>query len=200
MTAIDVIAGRPNPVIFDADDRFLFFPNNKVCQRSIVRVALKDRAIVRKDDESVWRAKLGTIDQDYLNQVFKFTVVRNPFDRAVSAFAYLQGIKKIARRYNFASFCKAVLRDEPECDPHFQAQSDGLFHDGRLLVDYVGRFETIADDWRVIAGRIGHPNLDLPHVGPSKRSDGYRAYYDAQTRQIVADIYADDLASFGYDF
>lgn len=197
---LSIMRARRNPVIFDSLDRFVFFPNNKVCQRSIARVAIADRAIVCKDDVSRWAKKMSEIDADYLERVFTFTVVRNPFDRAVSAFAYLQGNGTIERRMKFTTFCTEVLRRQgTSFDPHFDPQSDGLFCDGELIPEFVGRFESLEEDWAKITIAIDGPPL-LAHINKSKRRVRYTDYYNDHSRQVIASLYADDLNNFDYEF
>ncbi len=191
------IRARKNPVILDRRERFVFFPNSKVAQRSIARHLLADRAIVRKDDPRAWEARFDRLDDAYFDRTFKFTIVRNPFDRVVSAFFYL---RKKCRGYEFNEFVVEVLgRQGTAFDPHFDPQSIALFHDGGLLVDHVGRFESIQDSWRVIAGRIDAPT-PLPHRGGSRRAASYAGYFSDDARRVVEDLYRDDLVNFGYAF
>jgi len=196
-SALEVIRARRNPVILDRLDRFVFFPNSKVAQRSIARHLLADRAIVRKDDVRGWERRFARVDDAYLARTCTFTIVRNPFDRVVSAFFYL---RRKCRGHTFADFVVRVLgREGVAFDPHFDVQSDGLFLDGTLLVDHVGRFETIQESWRQIAARIDAPT-PLPHRGQSERAATYAGYYDDAARRVVEDLYRDDLANFGYTF
>ena len=193
-TRMHAIRARKNPVILDRRERFVFFPISKVAQRSIARHLLADRAIVRKDDPAAWEARFDRLDFD---RAFKFTIVRNPFDRVVSAFSYLRWK---CRGYEFNEFVVEVLgRQGTAFDPHFDPQSDGLFHDGGLLVDHVGRFESIQDSWRAIAGWIEAPT-PLPHRGSSKRATSYTGYFSDDARRVVERLYRDDLANFGYAF
>ena len=165
-----IIKARRNPVIFDAQDKFIFFPNHKVAQRSITRVALANRAIVHKGDDESWTQKSEEVDVDYLARMVTFTVVRNPYDRVVSAFFFLQGVDKIDKEYEFIPFCHEVLAVQgiQEYDRHFDCQSEGMYHDGKLIPQYVARFESMQDDWKGIAKAIDGPPA-LPHINMSKR-------------------------------
>jgi hypothetical protein len=194
---VRAIRARANPVILDRRDRFVFFPNSKVAQRSIARDLLRDRVIVRKDDPRAWAARFDRIDDAYFARTFTFTVVRNPFDRVVSAFHYLRD-RCAGREFN--EFVVDVLgREGTSFDPHFAPQADGLLHDGALLVDHVGRFETLDRSWREIAARIDAPAV-LPHRGRSERAASYAGYYGDEGRRVVERLYHDDLTLFGYAF
>jgi chondroitin 4-sulfotransferase 11 len=198
--AFPIIMSRKNSIILDKEDRFIFFPNNKVCQRSITRGALVDRVIVHKHDPAAWGKKFSAIDADYFSRVFTFTIVRNPYDRAVSAFSYLQKTGKIEKRYSFKRFCSNVLKEKGIAfDPHFDPQSDGLFRDGELIPQFLARFESIQEDWQTIAQAIDGPPA-LPHVNKSKRRKTYSDYYDNAARELITELYREDLDNFGYQF
>ena len=69
---------------------------------------------------------------------------------------------------------------------------------GKLLVDYVGRFETLQADVARISSRL-NVAVSLEHFHKSKHRD-YRGYYNSRTIELVAKISRDDIELFGYDF
>ncbi|MCB1377762.1 MAG: hypothetical protein KDK89_05250 [Alphaproteobacteria bacterium] len=75
-----------------------------------------------------------------------------------------------------------------------------LDEDGTMLIDKIGRFETLAQDAASIFTRIGLAGTPLPWVTASDRHPDYRTYYTVQTRDRVAQLYARDIAYFGYCF
>jgi hypothetical protein len=78
-------------------------------------------------------------------------------------------------------------------------QSNSVYDmDGRMLVDFVGRYESLEADFAEIMERVGL-NLKLPHLNPTKHRD-YRSYYSAATRDRVAELWAIDIENFGYTF
>lgn len=140
-----------------------------------------------------------------------FTFVRNPWDRLYSAYTYLSrggwddkdkawAAEHLAPYRDFADFVRQGLeRPEIQAFMHFIPQHEFVCdRRGRVLVKHVGYFETIADDFRTICGRIG-VDAALAHTNRSTEAD-YRGHYDEQTRAIVARVYARDIAIFGYDF
>jgi hypothetical protein len=70
---------------------------------------------------------------------------------------------------------------------------------GRLLIDFLGRYERLADDAARIFRAIDVPVDPLPHVGQFTRRD-YREFYNDATRRKVAAHWAQDLELFAYDF
>ena len=122
------------------------------------------------------------------------------YDRAVSAFAYLQGIGIIDPKIKFTSFCTDVLRQQgTPFNPHFDPQSDGLFCNGDLIPQFLARFESIRGDWIKITSAIDGPR-SLPHINQSRRRRSYADYYDESAREVITNLYADDLTNFNYRF
>jgi chondroitin 4-sulfotransferase 11 len=145
--------------------------------------------------------------QDNWDDYFKFTFVRNPWDRTVSLYHYfLQDPEKqrsmlgkeIAKLGSFKEFCHQL--DNIELDPHFDPQISYLIdYEGHILVDFIGRFETIASDVDFICKKAGLPAIILPHFRKSDH-DSYRRYYDNESAGIIATKYKSDIDAFKYTF
>lgn len=141
---------------------------------------------------------------------FKFAFVRNPWDRLVSAFFYLDAggcnrfdaefrSRHLARYHgDFGRFVDDLERLIQH--QHFRPQADWICgSDGGPLLDFLGRFESIEADFKHIARRIG---LDAPRLSRLNESAHatYQSYYDAARRDRVAALYEADIETFGYDF
>ena len=140
----------------------------------------------------------------------KFAFVRNPWDRAVSAFHYMQkggagkhneedckdSKKYFNKPQSFQEFIKsdnfntAVINQQ-----HFKAMT--YYLDGGL--DFIGRFENLQGDFDTMCDKIGMPKQKLPHKNKSNHKH-FTEYYDKETKQIVAEKYAKDIEVFGYEF
>ncbi|RWM43344.1 MAG: sulfotransferase [Mesorhizobium sp.] len=148
------------------------------------------------------RSEIGA---ETFDSMFKFSLVRNPWDKAVSQFLYtktwrrdLRKILGLNRFMSFRSYLKAIQRVD-----HPQWRAQHLFiddHDGSLLVDHVGRFEQIREEFTHVSERIGLANVALPHSKKSIRKADYRDYYTPETRNMVLTIYRTDIERFGYEF
>ena len=128
---------------------------------------------------------------------FKFTFVRNPWERMVSAAKYRRmGLTQFLN-FDFTSWIQSRNLDP---DRHRLPQYDFLFDDaGNKLIDFIGRFENLQKDFNIICDKIGIPQQQLPHINRSKHKH-YTEYYDDKTREIVAQKYARDIEHFGYEF
>jgi hypothetical protein len=69
---------------------------------------------------------------------------------------------------------------------------------GRLRVDFVGRFETLSDDFEQVRTRLGIEGRLVPFN--VSHHDPYQSYYTPRTRQRVEWHWAAEIALFGYDF
>jgi hypothetical protein len=160
---------------------------------------------------TVLQLKNSLNDTSIFEQYFKFAIVRNPWERIVSTFAWTN--QKWARGEKLArdEFARAIrqvysaiansgdaaqaLRASTHLRPQVSYLVDGNM---RVLVDYIARHETLGADWRHICARLGL-NIDLPERMKSHHSP-YRDYYDDDTRGMVAELYAEDTRSLGYEF
>jgi len=141
---------------------------------------------------------------------FSFAFVRNPWDRLVSAYEYLKngGICPLdAEDYlnlfsKYENFKEMVLNwEEVFFDQiHFKSQSDWICdNDGNIIVDFVGKFENLQQDFDIVCDRMQIPRKKLPHTNKTNHKH-YTEYYDDEIREIVAKKYARDIEYFGYKF
>ena len=83
---------------------------------------------------------------------------------------------------------------------HCCLQSPNLTdHNGKVIVDYIGRFENLHNDFKTVCKTIGLPNMKLRHLNRTHHKH-YSKYYDEQTKQIVTQIYKKDIEAFDYKF
>jgi hypothetical protein len=73
-----------------------------------------------------------------------------------------------------------------------------LTADGRQ-VDFIGRTESLEDDLAQVFSRLGRATPPLPHENVGSSGD-YRTHYTPAMRRRVAEVFADDIDAFGYEF
>lgn len=143
---------------------------------------------------------------------YKFTFVRNPWDRLVSTFFFLKSggltekdsmwAEKHLKPYDtFDAFVRAWVTEENISNAlHFQHQHVFLDDEhGKLAVDFIGRFERIEADFETIANKL-KINRSLQKTNTSKRKKNYKEYYTTETKKIVSEVYKRDIQLFNYEF
>ncbi|MFK5985211.1 MAG: sulfotransferase family 2 domain-containing protein [Pseudomonadota bacterium] len=168
------------------------------------------------------------ISQQQFDSYFKFSFVRNPWDRLVSEYKYRHHARKITfKDFIFNYFPQPSWSDE-YC--HIIPQYDFLYDEnGTKLVDYIGKFENLQNDFNEVCKILEIPPIILSHSNSSqnisrRRTDigicellkkirdklswtqklntfkHYSEYYDIETQQYVADLYKNDVETFQYTF
>ena len=150
--------------------------------------------------------KLNINDIKSYNDYFKFAFVRNPYDRLVSCYCdkvLRGGMKFCDQKPSFKTFVQKVCSiSDKHSNIHFISQYTFLMDkNGRLLPNYIGKFENLNEDYFEICKKIGieHPPK-LKQTNVSRASRKYRTYYDQETKRLVESRYKEDLRRFGYDF
>jgi len=136
---------------------------------------------------------------------FKFAFVRNPYDRLVSAyhdFKYSESHQSwsypIQQYPTFKSFALSLYNGPCKDFIHLRPQFEYLELDGKLGTDFVGRFERLSDDFKLVQGLINTEEKPLDKHRSSSHDD-YRQYYDDETRETVYELYQKDFEVFEYE-
>lgn len=136
-------------------------------------------------------------------EYFKFSFVRNPWDRAVSQYCSMATRPDLRdfvgmrpddsfKRYLELADKRTHVQWEPQV--HFLKDTNG-----DSLVDYVGRVENLDRDAAIVLARLGLAGANIPHVNRSERRP-YSEYYDPETIEWVAEKYSDDIREYGYHY
>lgn len=156
------------------------------------------------------------VDPALFARAFKFTIVRNPWDRFASSFHFMKSgtdwpmQQEWAARHigelDFAGFVdrlrNPLFRQVVMSERFFWPQSFWLTdRKGRLMVDAIYRFEELSTGLPEIAKRLGiRPSGRIPTRRKSDRTDINSLYADAQMVELVGRLYAQDVERFGYRF
>ena len=128
---------------------------------------------------------------------FVFAVVRNPWDRFVSGWKYLESTKTRS--------LLEVLRDLPKKGHDYRhltrLQSDTLFDSkGQLITDFLIRFESLQEGFDSVCDQIGRPRIILPHTKQTSR-DHYKSYFQSsESIRLFEKHFGKDIRAFGYNF
>lgn len=136
--------------------------------------------------------------RENIEPLFRFSCIRNPWDRLISVYFFWKGIGHI----------KSDKLDE--FDPHEFEKMLKLPHahtsytkflsiENKLFVDFLMRFESLDDDFARVCEALGLSGVDLPHKNKSNHAP-YRSYYDTRLKNIVAQLHEEDISIFKYSF
>ena len=140
----------------------------------------------------------------------RFTVVRNPFDHAVSHYEYLKEFRnpKLGARFaamGFDEYLAWRTTARGPLVPSFTVIPDQAHWlvdaQGQLLVNRVMRMETLAEDFATLTADLGLPGVKMQRINPTRAKQKGRpldSYYNAATTEQVRVLYARDFDLFGY--
>jgi hypothetical protein len=178
-----------------------------------------------------------------LKKYFKFTFVRNPFDRLVSAFSHIiiegtvngyhidmdlievggvedrivneRGVLDTKFDHMYLLFSLFIMRVLPDYDinkksVHWMPQNILSHYNKKPIVDFIGKYENLANDWRYVADKI-QVNTTLPFVSSSKsqkvtnktRQEMHKVhwkgyYFSNEIVSAILDYYPEDFDLLGY--
>jgi Sulfotransferase family len=146
----------------------------------------------------------NVLGDEIWNSYFKFSLVRNPWDRLVSKYHWWLTTswedqwgtaQKIKSMKDFSEYLLSDLDFDKQ-----QSVLDYLTDEnGEIMVDFVGKFEKIYKDFAYICGRSGLPNLRLPHKNKSEH-DNYLEYYkDPEIVELVNQWFGPEIKALNYN-
>lgn len=146
----------------------------------------------------------GLLMPGEIEQLFIFTLVRNPWDRLVSYYHWLRE----QRFENPAVFHAKSLSFNDFLWHSHTAESLRAWPYGRYLRDSAGqercslwiRLERIEQDIGPLEQHLGFSLLPLARHNESTRNRDYRSYYSDRDAERVAELCADDITRFSYSF
>ena len=133
---------------------------------------------------------------DNIDSYFSFAMVRNPYDRFVSAFHWRF---EVFKNHTYKSFIENFSEDfRSDINRHFARQSDFVTCHGTIGVDKIFRLEyDVPDNFtRFMRKKFGFTKpLGLVNKAHNKR----KTPLDRATMDFINDYYDQDFKLFGYE-
>ncbi len=164
------------------------------------------------------------LGQSGWNEYFSFAFVRNPWDRLVSWYSMIEAAKhklSIEERSSQTPFKSALWNYALGCSDSFESflynctdiifdlgckksfaynQLDYLTNEsGELVVDFIGRYESLQEDFSKVLPKLGLAQRTLPRLNQSQHKH-YSQWYTADTQHLIADRFSRDIEAFDYKF
>lgn len=163
------------------------------------------------------------LNDDFFDELYKFTFIRNPWDLQVSCWRYYVRNHGIDMDFNefiewkftgsIEDMRSRLPKDNPNVDLsllrngfyiHRTPQTYFMIDEkGNYLVDYIGSVEGISEHYNNITKKLSIENTFLPHVNVSvQRCDDldYKTYYNEKSIELVRSRFALDIFLYGYNF
>lgn len=166
------------------------------------RVGLNSNSKFWINHLSAEKIKLGVGDKTF-NNYFKFTVVRNPYDKIVSKYFFMKSNyekkhfgKCSPELKTFKKFVKTFIK--PVHEP-YEINDEGI-------CDFYIKFENLKNDIVTVCQKLGIKDCDISELGNFKsehrknKQIHYSKYYDEKTKNIVSKCFDRELKRFGYTF
>ncbi|OKY26881.1 hypothetical protein BI291_01660 [Thalassotalea sp. PP2-459] len=146
-----------------------------------------------------------------IKNYYKFTFVRNPWDRLVSAYFFLKkgGFgekdkawfeKELSMFSSFEQFVTEwVNKENIQKWHHFRPQTHYIIdrHE-KVSLDFIGFLENMDDDFQFISNKL---NIDAEiSIQNKSQHNNYMTYYTEKTKKIVEQVYEQDIKTLGYNF
>ena len=124
---------------------------------------------------------------------FKFSFLRNPFERFVSTCFFRFGRNSIFQN-NPSAYMKLLFQTKKELSHLLFAPQVSFISDqsGNIVLDFMGDFARLQLSFNSISQRFGWSENTLKRVNTSKHGPS-ELYYDDELKSLVSDYYSSDI-------
>jgi len=200
------------PLLVDDEHKFVYVPISKNACSSIKNwyAKLKGDEEYSFEKSADFHTKQGEkYNKIFFEDYFKFAIVRNPWERLLSAYQFKFLKKKDSpvpiinklingnenKTISFEQFVKYVCNSkDAQCDVHWMPQNKFL---DDIKVDYIARMETLEDDLKEISKHIGI-KIEIEKLNASKKYD-LSDYYTPLLAEMVGKRYKGDIEKYNYN-
>jgi len=137
---------------------------------------------------------LEAYGKEKYSKYFSFAVARNPWERVVSAFFYLQSINHQGLK-GADTVHDWVMKGDVWCEP----TSFYVLHKGKMIVDQVLYYDNLDAEFAELCERLEIDTTTLPRNNSSQHQH-YRNYFDTSSEKVIAKLFAEDIRHFSFDF
>jgi hypothetical protein len=167
-------------------------------KEQIQKILGRGRFKIRKGENPNNR---NLVNREQYEEYYKFTIVRNPWARAFSWYKNVMrsehklkrmGITKDLQYRDFLREYVGKISIRPQT---YWLKS----LDGSINLDFIGRFETLRDDFQKACNAMNLSGIELPHEVRGS-GESYVSHYDEESIQLISDAYREEIEWLGYSF
>lgn len=146
---------------------------------------------------------LGYLTQEQFDSYFKFAIVRNPYERIISAYLYRYQGRRWWRTPSFKWFMSQPWGDAfSNTARHLVPQANYVTDpDGKIIVDKIVSFENLSAEVEALTPRLFGAHRPVPHRNKTqkKKPDRQKARLRAKMGAQIYQMYKTDFELFSYD-
>jgi len=209
-------AKYPKPICYSPFLEYVFIHIPKCAVSSIHRalgVLHAQRSLPVGKPKYHKHAKAATVREvlgPAWNKCFKFAFIRNPWELMVSSYhwwltyaeifpALHKDVAQIREMGSFSVFIRSEFGGSMLNEHHGRDLTEWISDGNEIIVDFVGRYENLDEDWSKVCRELQIRALSLGRENQVARQD-YRVFYDDESRELVANRFARTIELFGYRF
>lgn len=161
------------------------------------------------------------LGKDVWNRYTKITIVRNPWDLVVSSYhwenwrrarrrARRKKTERLIGKFRLSRIAKKIRRSASNRFLNYVADLPSIYLNSPyyfdanmdLIADVHIRYETLETDYKAVCDKLDIAYRKLPRLKTAVRNSGahYSTYYDDRSRQVVEEMFKDQIEYFGYRF
>ena len=142
--------------------------------------------------------KENEFSKPHWENYFKFSFIRHPYTRVLSEYFWVKGKTKKGIEFKSNDFTDFLNTYYKRLDSdHKLSQYDYLTINGTLAIDFVGKFETLNDDFEKIKNKL-NLSSSLPHTHKSSNKIEYLSVISQKQKNKIYKLYEKDFFFFKY--
>ena len=170
-------------------------------------INFKKKGLLRYHMSSEKYNTVANLSQEKWKSYYKFTFIRNPYDKLVSAYKYINSNNYANKKVSFHQFIdnKDMCSDYTYFHAFISQYQQLLDLNNEMNINYFGKFENLNTELIHILKNIGvkkishYPVIEKNiAINRSIVDKNYASYYDDELLQKVNKIFDEDFVHFNY--